>query len=398
MSILTTLREKKQVRYLVLASALRGIRDNLRYVIWQPYALSLGLPIRSIGALESLMDFAKIIIQPVMGAASDVYGRKRFLVIRELVVLGACICFMLAQSWKLLTVGMILFGFGIALIPVWQSLVAETAPARETGLFFSLIGSSYMATGLIGTLSAGWLADNFGYRIVYALSTLFASASLLLTIWRIDETHFPEGPKVFTPLKALESFIDTFRPPKYLWGFYIAMAVDLLSFSIGWRLINGLLTEAHGYTPFMLGIMTAVNAGSMAVFQIILGKYVDRVGYVRYLAISQLLSCILIGILLINQSFLAALLANFIMGVAAALWGPAEQAWISSNVKTDERAKGIGGYSTFRGIIALPGPFIGGILYDNFGYYLPMLVNLIGAAIDIALLVFLVKDRAKPAS
>jgi MFS family permease len=148
----------------------------------------------------------------------------------------------------------------------------------------------------------------------------------------------------------------------------------------------------------MLGIMTAVNAGSMAIFQIILGRYVDRVGYVRYLAISQLLSCILIGILIINQSFLAALAANLIMGIAAALWGPAEQAWISSNVNTDERAKGIGGYSTFRGIIALPGPFIGGILYDKFGYYLPLLVNLIGAAFDIVLLIFIVKDGAKPAS
>jgi MFS family permease len=174
------------------------------------------------------------------------------------------------------------------------------------------------------------------------------------------------------------------------------MAVDLLVFSTGWRLINGMLTEAYGYTPFMLGIMTAVNGGSMAVFQIILGKYVDRVGYVRYLAISQILSCFLIGLLILNQSFPVAVISNFIMGIAAALWGPAEQAWISNNVESGERAKGIGGYSTFRGIVALPGPFLGGILYENYGYYLPLLINLIGAAIDVGLLIFLVKDKVKP--
>jgi MFS family permease len=396
MSILQALREKKQIRYLALASALRGIRDNLRFVTWQPFALSLGITMRSIGALESLMDFAKIIIQPVMGAASDVYGRKSFILLREAVMLAACLCFLLARSWQLLAAGMILVGFGFALLPVWQSLVAEGAPPRETGMFFSIIGSSYMAAGLLGTLLGGWLASNIGYRFVYGISTFFAFTALVLTFYKIEETHYPEGPKNFTLLKALKSFLDTFRPPKYLWGFYIAMAVDLLVFSTGWRLINGMLTEAYGYTPFMLGIMTSVNGASMAVFQIILGKYVDKVGYVRYLAISQILSCFLIGLLLLNQSFPVAIISNFIMGLAAALWGPAEQAWISINVESGERAKGIGGYSTFRGIVALPGPFIGGILYDNFGYYLPLLINLVGAAIDVGLLLFLVKDRVKP--
>jgi MFS family permease len=164
MSILQALREKKQIRYLALASALRGIRDNLRFVTWQPFALSLGITMRSIGALESLMDFAKIIIQPVMGAASDVYGRKSFILLREAVMLAACLCFLLARSWQLLAAGMILVGFGFALLPVWQSLVAEGAPPRETGMFFSIIGSSYMAAGLLGTLLGGWLASNIGYR------------------------------------------------------------------------------------------------------------------------------------------------------------------------------------------------------------------------------------------
>lgn len=396
MSILAILRNVRQAKYLALASALRGVRDNLRSVIWQPFALSLGIPMSSIGALESLMDLAKIIIQPVMGAASDVYGRKNFLILRELMVLAACLCFMLAQSWRLLTVGMVLIGFSAALLPVWQSLVAESAPSKKTGMFFSLIGSSYMAAGLIGNLSAGWLADNLGYRVVYGLSTVLAFTSLAVTIWKIDETRHPNQVINFTLWEAAESFLDTFRPPKYLWGFYTAMAVDLLVFSTGWRLINGMLTESYGYTPFMLGLMTAVNGGSMALFQIILGRYVDRVGYVRYLALSQTLSCILIAMLLLNQSFPVVLLASFIMGVAAAFWGPAEQAWISWNVNSEERAKGIGGYSTFRGIIALPGPLIGGILYDNFGYQVPLMVNLVGAMIDIILIVLLVKDKAKP--
>jgi MFS family permease len=98
MSILKRIRRDKQLLFLSLATALRGMRDNLRYIIWQPFALSLGIPIRDIGALESLMDFAKIIIQPILGAASDVYGRKKFLIARELTVLAAGLCFLFAES------------------------------------------------------------------------------------------------------------------------------------------------------------------------------------------------------------------------------------------------------------------------------------------------------------
>ena len=395
MAILKSIRKEKQILYLAVVTALRGIRDNLRVVVWQPFALSLGVPIRSIGALESLMDLAKITVQPILGAASDIYGRKPFLILRDLLILLSSLCFLFARSWFLLAVGMTLLGLGISLMPVWQAVVAESAKGNEIGRVYSVLGSCYMATGLLGTLAAGWLADNVGYRMVFSLATFFAFASLPVTVLKIKETRERATSAAFTLGQVWGSLLDTFRPPKYLWGFYVAMSVDLFAFSVGWRLINGLLTEAFSFTPGMLGLMIAVNAGTMALFQVVLGRYLDRVGYVKYLVISQTLSCILLAALLFNQSFPVAMAANMLMGFSAAFWGPAEQAWIAQNVDPEERAKSIGGYATFRGLVALPGPFIGGILYDAYGYYMPVLVNLVLAVIDVGLIAFLVRDRVR---
>ena len=86
------------------------------------------------------------------------------------------------------------------------------------------------------------------------------------------------------------------------------------------------------------------------------------------------------------------------MGLGAALWMPAEQAWVAKNVDPEQRAKSIGGYSTFRGLVALPGPFIGGIVYDRYGYHGPLVINLVLAVIDVGLLWFLVKDNAREES
>jgi MFS family permease len=94
--------KKKQVTYLVLARAFQGIRDNIHRVIWQPFALSLGLPMTSIGALSSLTEFGRIAIMPILGAASDRYGRKKFLIISDALKLLACVCFIFAKSWLLI--------------------------------------------------------------------------------------------------------------------------------------------------------------------------------------------------------------------------------------------------------------------------------------------------------
>jgi MFS family permease len=389
------IRRAQQVFYLSLATSLRGIRDNIRIVIWQPFALSLGVPIKDIGALESLMDLAKIIVQPMFGAASDTYGRKPFLVLRDLLVVLAGFCFLLAKSWLYLAMGMVLLGFSFALVPIWHSIVAESSNQDQIGRVFSIIGSIYMATGLVGTLSAGWLADNMGYKMVYSIFVFTSVLSLLVTLFKINETHSPKGIKDFGLVRAFTSLLDAFRPPRYLWGYYIAMSVDLFAFSIGWRLINGLLAESYGFTPSMLGIMSGFQTGTMALGQVLLREHVDKFGYRKLLSLSQVISCIILVAFIIRPSYPVTIVANILMGIAAAMWMPAEQAWVAKNVDPVERAKSIGGYSTFRGLVALPGPFIGGLLYDRFGYQQPILVNLLFAVIDIFLLWFLIRDNAR---
>jgi len=395
MIVLERISKQKQIFYLSLATALRGIRDNIRSVVWQPFALSLGVPLRDIGALESLMDLAKIIIQPILGAASDVYGRKPFLILRDLLVVFAGLFFLFAQSWLYLATGMILIGFSVALVPIWHSLVAESSKSDQIGWSFSILGSVYMAVGLIGTTSAGWLAEHLGYRYVYTIFVIASLFSLLVTLLKIEETHHPQGKREFGIKNAVTSLLDTFRPPKYLWGYYIAMSLDLFAFSVGWRLINGLLTQAHNFTPSMLGIIYAFQTGTMALGQIVLGRRVDAYGYRKYLTFSQIISSILLAAMIINPTYLVAIISNILMGIGAALWGPAEQAWVAKNVDPTERAKSIGGYSTFRGLVALPGPFLGGLIYDKYGYQAPLIVNLILAIIDTFLLWFLIKDNAR---
>lgn len=379
---------------IALLSSLQGAREHMYYVIWQPFALSRGIPMRSLGGLESALDLTRISFHPVFGGASDAVGRKRFLALRELLIVTASALFILGWSWHTLLIGVLLVGLSYAVWPVWSTLVAESAETRELGRAYSLVNALYMGAGLFAPLVAGTLATSYGYASVFYLLAGIALAGLLMVHFKLTEARFQGDGARITGAHITEALVGALRPPPHLRGFYLSMTVDLFAFGMGHRLLFGMLTRSYGYTPYMLSLLATAFLGVLAIAQIPLGRVVDRVGYKWFLIASELVSCGVFVGLLVSRRLGAVLLMQAVMGISAALWVPAEQAWIARNVSPEGRGRAIASYATFRGLLAFPAPFIGGTLYDAFGFNVPILLNLIGAFAAAILIASLVRGRA----
>jgi len=384
---------KRNLPVLAFVASLRGARDHMYGVVWQPFVLSLGIPMKSLGGLESARDLTRISFQPVFGGASDAIGRKRFLVMRELLLVAALALFIFAGSWQILLLGVLFIGLSSAVGPVWTSLVAESAEAGELGRTYSILTALYMVTGLFAPVAAGLLATAYGYTYVFYLSAGLALLSMVIVQLKLSETKQQVGGITIRRSSLAKALADALRPPSHLRGFYLSMTVDSFVFGMGHRLLYGMLTKSYGYTPYMLSLLTTALTGAWAVSQIPLGRVVDRVGYGRFLAMSQLITCGLLALLLASKRLEVVLITQIILGVAAGMWVPAEEAWIASNVAPEERGRAIASYSTFRGLLSFPAPFIGGALYDAFGFDVPILLNLIGAFVDVILIVLFVKEK-----
>jgi len=152
-------------------------------------------------------------------------------------------------------------------------------------------------------------------------------------------------------------------------------------------------TEAYGYSPQMLGFIATVLSGTIAISQIFISKFIDRIGYSKCLAISQIFACIFLSLIVYSKKFEVVTVGYVLMGIAAALWGPAENAWIASNVNQDERARAMASYSSIRTLTSFPAPFLGGLIFDTYGFDAPILVNIGLAVVDIFLILWLIKDR-----
>jgi len=374
------------------ASALRGVRDNLRAVVWQPFALSLGLNMQEIGGLESLIDLMKLIFEPALGAISDALGRKKLLILREILVVAAIVLLLFARSWHLLFVSMALIGISSAFISIWGSVVAESAELNSLGFIYSVMGVCYTGAGLVGTLVAGYLADRFGYGTVYAVATGFAFLSLAVVWLRLPET-MKEKPKKVNWYKTATAAFKALNPPMELRGFYVAMGLDLFAFGMGVRLLSGMLSKGYGYTSWMIGLYFAAMTLTQAVGQIFTGRLADKFGYSRFMAAAQFSSCVMLAMMIYSKEFAFVFAAHLLFGLSNSFWIPAEQAWIAAHVDPKERAQALGSFSTVRGLIGFPAPIIGGILFDAFGFDVPIALNLVIAFIDAVLILLWVKDK-----
>ena len=157
--------EKKGLVYMTSAiSALRGAVFNAWRVIWRPFVLSLGVSMSRLGGLESILDLTRIVVMPLFGKASDTYGRRRFIVAREVLILAAAVLFIYAESWRVLFLGVIFTGLSLAVYPVWNTVIAESSEGRKLGYTYSIVGTITLGLSLVATLAAGYIASAYGFQ------------------------------------------------------------------------------------------------------------------------------------------------------------------------------------------------------------------------------------------
>jgi predicted MFS family arabinose efflux permease len=143
-----------------------------------------GVSIATAASFASVYAFTFAIIQPALGAAADLLGKARLMIIC-LVLLGfANILGAMATSFSLLFATRILAGIGAGgVFPISLGLTSDlVAPEkRQVAIGRTLAGS--MTGNLLGASVAGIIGDWLGWRGVLAILGLLAiTASVAITL------------------------------------------------------------------------------------------------------------------------------------------------------------------------------------------------------------------------
>lgn len=114
---------------------------------------------------------ANAIVLPLSGWFSQVLGRKRFFLGSIVFFSIASLACGLAPSLGWLVVFRIIQGAaGGGLQPVAQAILADSFPARERGIAFSIYGIAVVFAPAIGPTLGGWITDNISWHWIFLLN------------------------------------------------------------------------------------------------------------------------------------------------------------------------------------------------------------------------------------
>jgi MFS family permease len=181
-------------------------------------------------------------------------------------------------------------------------------------------------------------------------------------------------------------------PPQDLLGFFLCIAGDSFVWGIALGVLFGMFKKTYGFSDAQLGAMTSAMSVSMVLFQLPIGRWVDRYGSKPSMVISEALGIPLMLLWAFARPWEILVASYALFGLVGSTWGPAVMTYVAKRVPAQERAEAMGRLSAFRGVLAFPAPFIGSLLFERGGLKLPILTSLIGIMFVTIGIVVLVKE------
>ena len=362
------------------------------YALFIPLLMSeLGATVVDIGLVYSVAGIFPLGFHIFGGWLSDQFGRLQAISWGNLFRLVTFVVMLLADQWQWMFVMYAFQGIGVGIAgPSYTAYIADSTAEGHRAKVFAVQQNIRNAAFIIKFPLAGWIIAQFGFK------TMIAAAGFVFLIGAIVLAALNRKPKVQTVEHQKTQRITRFKKSfgvilaavlaggLFTWIFIIDHASDiLLTLSNPLQVVY--LEEIVGISVEKISYLPTIGAIIGLIVTIPLGIWVDKHGENIGLGLAYLLLAVHIGTPLLARSFLglipSAIAHPFMQGLAA----PAYKSLISKVVPEGQLGLAYGLTLTSRGVVSLPSPYLGGLLWDRLGARSPFLISTIGCLILSAL-------------
>ena len=324
-----------------------------------------------IGEITTLSSFIAVFSIPFLGLLTDYYGRKPFIILTGIAMALGLFITGYTASYILLVVAYALIRFAfLGGQPARGAMTAESVSKETIGEAFGIVTSSFFIARVFMPSISGILADSIGYDPTFLFGGLIVALGVVFFwIYSVETFH---GKREIISWKKL---LDALKPKKTLSWLYITTILDRFSWSLWLPLLNAFIGDAYGLSATEVGFLNSIMYSTTLATQYLTGKWIDRIGYLRGLILSEsvgALSAITLGI---TRSIYLLAIGIIATGLSISLWIPSYNKAVSINSEKEYRALEYSKVNAYRAMIAIPAPYIGGYLYDYVNQSLPFAIS-----------------------
>ena len=127
---------------------------------------------------------AGAVMTPIAGKLSDVYGRKRMLlIIMGIYTIGVSMAGF-APNINFMIIARAVQGIGMSMFPIAFSIIRDQFPRSKISIGQGVITSMFASGAVIGLTVGGLIVENYGWQSTF-FTIIPISIALLLIIWRL---------------------------------------------------------------------------------------------------------------------------------------------------------------------------------------------------------------------
>lgn len=227
---------------------------------------------------------------PIVGKLSDVYGKKKVLLLVMLIyAIGVSFAGFASNIYTLLLVRAIQ-GIGMGMFPIAFGIIRDQFPREKISIGQGIISSMFAAGAAVGLSAGALIVENFGWQATF-FTIIPIAILLLITIWRFvhigENQQIDPAPIKYSNSRGKESSLvpvtnfDVKRRRKLQLDIKgaVALAVSITSFLLCLTLIetsSGLGTANNSYVGIMSAYGTIICIAIVAVISFLLFLLIEK--------------------------------------------------------------------------------------------------------------------------
>ena len=337
------------------------------------YAEHFGANPNEVTLLMASYSLMQLIFSPILGRISDIYGRKKILV---LCLIGSAISYFLlyfATNFALVLFARSVAGLFGSTTAIANAYVTETTSSINRSKGMGLIGAAFGLGFVFGPVIGGYFGggdiNNIDYKTPFFFAFVVAIISCLLAYFILIEPK--KRNKQFISINFLDSFkdlIDLFKIPALL---FLIILSFLITFSFaGFETTFALWTErAMNWASRQTGYAFTFTALLVALIQgVFIGKLTKKFGELKLLITSCFL--MLVGLFFITlsaQNLFYLTIALGILGISVGLGNPSLNSLLSKNLNKGIIGTSFGVVQSVGSLARILSPLAMGNLFYFFG-------------------------------
>src|ERR687886_2452040 len=231
------------------------------------------------------------VMTPVAGRLSDLYGKKKVLLILLTIYIAGLAAGGFADNISFLLATRIIQGFGLAAVPAAFSLLRDTFPPAKLAIAVGVFGSAYSAGSVVGLLAGATIIQMFGWHSTFLSIVPFAATVTIMIAKFVHENKFQISDHGNTQQSTDRKKQHTSHSVDIKGA--LALSITVISFLVALTLVQ---SGINSKVLPQIGIAFIASAISLAIFVLIERRVTSPLVDMRLLKDNTLMPSYIIAI------------------------------------------------------------------------------------------------------